>query len=212
MQEARGTARRHRARPYIIALITVLLALGVGGASSAVMAGGAARPPLTPPAQGPSYDDSEPFWVDGEVRHGYVRLFEHEVQGPDVDVFLVGTVNDDYPMETALRPGSPTTHDHVATHTPYGDRGRCHIYMVLPGPYATPETVRVRYPITAPGFEWVIHPYEIDLGDGFVPLVSLDVIEEGFAEGLLALSFDLAEGLSASCWSGGKIPYFPRYD
>lgn len=163
-------------------------------------------------AAGPPYDDTEPAWINGVVRHGYIRLGELEARGPDVNIYLVGTIDLEHPMEVALRPGSPTVHDHVSTLTPYGRRGRCHVYMLLPGPNATEDTVRVRYPVTAPGFEWVIHPYEIDLGDGFVPLVSAGRIEEGLAAGLLALSFDLAEGLNATCWSGGEVPSFPRYD
>lgn len=183
------------------------LLLAVNGPAAA-----ADEPGASPPAQGPSYDQAELSWNNGVVHQGYFRAFDFDATGPVVNVYLVGTIDLEHPMETELNPGSPTVHDHVGTFTPYGNRGPCHVYLLLPGPAATPDTVHVRHSLTAPGFEWITHPYEIDLGAGFVPLVRADRIEAGLAAGLLAISDDLAAGLSASCWTGAVNPSFPRFD
>lgn len=166
-----------------------------------------------PLSQKPSYDQAELSWNNGVVHEGYFRAEDANADGPAVNVYLVGTIDLDHPMETELNPGSPTVHDHVSTFTPYGNRGRCHVYLLLPGPAATGNTVHVRHPVTLPEFSWVTHPYEIDLGSGFVPLVRADRVEAGLTAGLLALSGDLAGGLPrASCWSGAVDTSFPRFD
>ncbi len=69
-------------------------------------------------------------------------------------------------------------HDHVVANIPYGRRARCHAWAVIPndGPFAT--SVHVREGGLA---------YEIDLGHGFVPLTSTDVVVDGLADGLLRL-------------------------
>jgi hypothetical protein len=154
----------------------------------------------------------EKVWVDGVTHKGYVRYFGGAPQGPDVDVYLVGNIDLDHPQDNELEPGAPAIHDHVVSKTPYGHRGRCRVYVVFPGPNAADDTVHGRITETWPGYEWYHPPYEIDLGDGFVPLVSNEIVLAGVAAGLLELSPDLAEGADALCWTSGEDPSFPSFD
>ena len=200
MNQSPGFNPRSRWKLHMVAAIAAMSSLTVSGTAPA-SDGGASN-----------YNITEKVWIDGVTRDGYVRLFDDHPKGPDVDVYLVGTIDLEHPQETELEPTEPTIHDLVSSKTPYGRRGRCHSYQVLPGPNATEDTVHVRVPEANPGFEWVRPPYEIDLGEGFVPLVNTDVIEAGLDAGLLAITADLAAGLNPVCWTGCVDPSFPRFD
>jgi len=125
----------------------------------------------------PAGDAEEPTWIDGRVATLVIDFDASRATDRYVSGFIVGPQDERNPQEPAHN-GEPA-HDHVLPNVPYGNRAICHPWLVVPGETATAQTVHVRDSGLA---------YQIDLGDGFIPLTSTDAVTNGLGHGLIALA------------------------
>ena len=171
--------RLHR---RLIGPVAIVLALGapvLAGASGA----GAAPPP------GPDII-SEPVWINGKVASFEATFTGQPTSRARETMFVVGPQDLDH-LQEAAHDGGPA-HDHVMNHIPYGQRPTCHVWKVVAndGPFTAKVHVR-------PG--GLAH--EVDLGEGFVPLVSTDVVVEALVQGLVRLQEPPEQFPDFACWT-----------
>lgn len=148
--------------------IALVLALGLGVITPASIAG-AAPPPS---------DDvfSEPTWVNGKVARFELTFAGEAASDARETMFVVGPQDEANPQEHPH--GQSPAHDHVMNHIPYGQRPTCHVWSVMANDGPFTERVRTRDSGLV---------YEVDLGQGFVALVSTDVVTEALVQGLVRL-------------------------
>jgi len=164
----------------------------------------------------PHNDFEDVSWIDGEQRLIYGTVFTEPARPDGVDVYVIGPVNADAPLDDlTLDPHYPYIHDHVTSKTPFGQRTQAHFLVVQVGPNGNSGNVHTRTVVQNPDAGVIepddgsFHitptreaPYEINLGQGFVPLVSVDVVKAGIAAGLLQV-VEIAKDLPVTGWSGG---------
>jgi hypothetical protein len=199
----------------LMLLVLAVVALGALAAPVASMA-------LTrDPCGGKGFGEGQLVWREGETVPICVNP---EIPPAEAGrgnyrtsiTYLVAPVDPGAPLDPGVTdPPFIPQHDNVAAWDlgGYGRRAACLGFYVVRGPFATPETVHSRVdPKGAsgqPGASGVIElAYEIDLGAGFVPLRSTDVIELGVVRGLLSLvqtPFPPGEAAHpGSCWIGKR--------
>ena len=87
-------------------------------------------------------------------------------------MFVVGPQDPEHPQESG-----DTPHDHVMNFIPYGQRATCHAWKVVANDGPFTGRVHVRLSGLA---------YEVELGEGIVPLVSRQVVTDALVQGLAA--------------------------
>jgi len=187
------------------------LTFGIGLALAAILG--------TPTAQGaPRNDFDDVSWIDSVQRHIYGTVFTEPASPGNVDVFVIGPVNAADPLDdVTLDPHYPYVHDHVTSKVPFGQRKIARFLVVETGPNANSSNVHTRTVVANPDFPPIeppdgsFHvtptreaPYEINLGQGFVPLVSVEVVQAGISAGLLR-TVEIAQDISVTGWSGGVV-------
>ena len=164
----------------------------------------------------PSNDFVDAAWIDGKSRSIYGSFSTPPALPGTVRVYIIGPIDDDQPLdELTLDPNYPYVHDHITTKTPYDHRKLVDFLVVQPGPNATADNVHYRTVVANPEIPWIEPedgsfvitptreaPYEVDLGEGFQPLMSTDIVEEAIEAGILS-TVEIATYLDIVGWSGG---------
>jgi hypothetical protein len=174
---------------------------------------------LSPAIQAAPHNDFEDLsWISGIQRHIYGTVFTEPASPGNVDVYVIGPVNAADPLDDlTLDPHYPYVHDHVTTKVPFGQRKIARFLVVDFGVNGNASNVHTRTVVANPDFPPIepedgsFHvtptreaPYEIDLGQGFVPLTSVEVVQAGVAAGLLR-AIEIAQDISVTGWSGGVL-------
>ncbi|HEX5036331.1 MAG TPA: hypothetical protein VFX30_04160 [bacterium] len=174
---------------------------------------------LSPAIQAAPHNDFEDVsWISGGQRHIYGTVFTQPADPGVVDVYVIGPVNADDPLDdVTLDPHYPYVHDHVTTKVPFGHRKLARFLVVDFGVNGNAGNVHTRTVVANPDFPPIepedgsFHvtptreaPYEIDLGTGFVPLTSVEVVQAGITAGLLR-TIEIAQDISVTGWSGGTV-------
>jgi len=166
----------------------------------------------------PRNDFDDISWIDGTQRHIYGTVFTEPADSGFVIVYVAGPVNAADPLDDlTLDPHYPYVHDHVTTKVPFGHRKIARFLVLKVGPSGNAGNVHTRTVVQNPDTgviepedgSFVITPtreapYEINLGNGFVPLTSVGVVESGIAAGLLQ-TVEIATDISVTGWSGGVV-------
>jgi hypothetical protein len=166
----------------------------------------------------PRNDFDDLSWIAGVQRHIYGTVFTEPAAPGNVEVFVIGPVNAADPLDDiTLDPHYPYVHDHVTSKVPFGQRKIARFMVVEVGPNGTSSNVHTRTVQANPDIPWIeppdgsFHitptreaPYEIDLGQGFVPLISVETVQAGIAAGLIR-TVEVAQDLSVTGWSGGGV-------
>ena len=179
-------------RPIRVLAAMALTALTATGFGIATISGSAGAAP-------PTGDHSEPVWINGHVRAVNLLFTDDARATRRQPGFLVGPQDPDHPQAPAVQDDLTTPdldeteppHDHVLRPIAYGQRATCRPFAVL----AVPDsdlTDRVHTRDTGLA-------YEINLGEGWTPLITADAVEAGLANGLLVLQ-DVGFG-DITCWT-----------
>ncbi len=181
-----------------------VLILGVGAMPFAIRAVQAA----------PAHEFADAGWIDGKQRRTYGSTSVAPVVPGLTSEFIIGPVDHHHAQDETINPFFPYIHDHVSSKVPFGKRQRIAILVVRPGPAATAANLLTRTVYKNPDAEAIEGalpllpqlemPYAIDLGQGFEPLVSADVVNAGIAAGILD-TVRVAEILEITGWTGGTI-------
>lgn len=170
-------------------------------------------------AQGAPHNDFDDVsWIAGVQRHIYGTVFTEPASPGRVDVYIIGPVDADAPLDgVTLDPHYPYIHDHVTTKVPFGHRQIARFNVVEIGDNGNSSNVHTRTVVQNPDFPPIeppdgsFHvtptreaPYEINLGRGFVPLTSVEVVQAGVDAGLLR-TVEVAQDISVTGWSGGVV-------
>jgi len=172
-----------------------------------------------PAAHGaPRNDFDDVSWIEGVQRHIYGTVFTEPASPGKVDVYVIGPVNADAPLDgVTLDPHYPYIHDHTTTKVPFGHRMIARFLVLEVGPNGNSGNVHTRTVVANPDFPPIeppdgsFHvtptreaPFEINLGQGFVPLTSVGVVQAGIAAGLIQ-TVEIAQDISVTGWSGGMV-------
>lgn len=172
---------------------------------------------LSPLLQAAPHNDFEDVsWISGGQRKIYGTVFTEPAAPGVVAVYIIGPVNADAPLDdVTLDPHYPYVHDHVTTKVPFGQRKIATFNVVDFGPNGNASNVHTRTVVANPDFPPIepedgsFHvtptreaPYEINLGSGFVPITSVEVVQAGVAAGILR-TIQIAQDISVTGWSGG---------
>jgi hypothetical protein len=162
----------------------------------------------------PAHEFADSGWVDGQQRRTYGSTSIAPVAPGLASEYIIGPVDADHVQDETINPFFPYIHDHVSSRVPFGLRQLIAIRIVRPGPAATPANLRTRTVYKDPNTEAIEGdlpllpqlemPYAIDLGQGFVPLVSADIVNAGIGAGILQ-TVRVAEILTITGWTGGTI-------
>jgi hypothetical protein len=162
----------------------------------------------------PGHEFADAGWIDGQQRRTYGSTSLAPLVPGHVDLFIIGPVDGDHVQDETINPFFPYIHDHVSAKVPFGMRQLISILVVRPGPAATGANLRTRTvdkDTTGESFEGNLPllpqldmPYAVNLGQGFVPLTSVDVVYAGLAAGILQ-TVQVADFLDITGWTGGTI-------
>ncbi len=197
MNRSMSTFASRKSVPGLLATLAIVLTSGLVWAS--------------PPA-----DFEDTAWISGQTRSIYGSFSTPPAKPGTVKVYIAGPIDGDAPLdELTLDPNYPYVHDHVTTRTPYGHRKVVDFLVLQPGPNANSDNVHFRTVVANPDIPWIQPedgsfvitptreaPYEVDLGCGFEPLISTDVVEEAIEAGILT-TVEIATDLTIVGWSGG---------
>lgn len=137
----------------------------------------------------PRPDDiiTEPTWINGKIGKFEARFPADPAFPSRETMFVVGPQDLQQPQESG-----DTPHDHVMNLIPYGQRATCHVWKVVANDGPFTSRVHARPSGLA---------YEVDLGEGFVPLVSTQVVTDALVQGLVRLEEPPEQFPDFECWT-----------